>query len=115
VPVNFFTGETRFTPAGAAALAELAEAIKEQEVHEFKLVGHADPRGNAQFNLDLSKRRAQAVRDELVNRGIQARITIEGKGDTEPFDVSVLGRPVSQDEAWQLDRRVEWITAGGAK
>ena len=115
LPINFFTGETRFTPAGSAEVAELAQAVKEQDIHAFKLVGHADPRGKAQDNMDLSRRRAEAVRDELVKKGIQARITIEGKGDTEPYNVSLLRRPFSQDETWQLDRRVEWITVDEAK
>jgi outer membrane protein OmpA-like peptidoglycan-associated protein len=40
----------------------------------------------------LSRRRVIAVRDALVKGGMTARITIQWKGDQEPFDVSVLAK-----------------------
>jgi hypothetical protein len=43
---------------------------------------------------------------------VKASIVVDGKGPDDPFDVSLLGRPVSQDEAWALDRRVEWVRKG---
>jgi outer membrane protein OmpA-like peptidoglycan-associated protein len=112
VPVNFYFGQARFTPAGEKAVEELAEAVKQQNVETLTLVGHTDPRGDRQYNVELSKRRAAAARDYLLSRGVKARILVDGKGPDEPFDISLLGRPVTQEEAWALDRRVEWIRQG---
>jgi outer membrane protein OmpA-like peptidoglycan-associated protein len=109
LPVRFFTDETRFTPEGEAAVAELAQAANEQQLARLKLVGHADPRGSDQHNLDLSKRRVEAVRTELTRRGVKARIDVEWKGSRQPFDASVLPYTPNQEERWALDRRVEWV------
>jgi outer membrane protein OmpA-like peptidoglycan-associated protein len=108
IPINFYTNETRFTPTGESALQELADAVQEQQVQTLSLVGHADPRGTPHYNMDLSRRRVEAVRDELRRRGIGADIMIDWKGAQQPFDVGVLPYKPSQEEIWQLDRRVEW-------
>ena len=112
LPINFFVDETRFTPVGEEAIAELVEAVKEQKVDGMILVGHTDPRGNHNYNVELSKRRAAAVRDYLLSHGVSAHIDVEGKGPDSPFDVSLLGRPVTKEEEWALDRRVEWVRQG---
>lgn len=112
LPINFFTAETRFTPEGERAVAELAQAAREQQVNTMKLVGHADPRGGAQYNMDLSRRRVEAVRSELRREGVNAEITIDWKGSRQPFDISVLPYRPSQQEIWALDRRVEWTRDG---
>ena len=109
VPVNFYTNETRFTPTGDKAIQELAEAAKTMRM--MKLVGHADPRGTAEHNMDLSRRRVEAVRAELLRQGITAEIRVDWKGATQPFNVGVLPNAdrLSPEEIWQLDRRVEWV------
>ena len=112
LPINFYFDQARFTPAGEKAIEELADALKQQNVDSLTLVGHTDPRGDHQYNVELSKRRAAAARDYLLSHGVKASILMDGKGPDDPFDVSLLGRPVSQEEAWALDRRVEWIRKG---
>jgi outer membrane protein OmpA-like peptidoglycan-associated protein len=109
IPVNFYTNETRFTPTGEKAMQELAEAAKTMRM--MKLIGHADPRGTAEYNMDLSRRRVEAVRAELLRQGIRAEIRIDWKGASEPFNVGVLPNAdrLSREEIWQLDRRVEWV------
>ena len=112
IPINFFTGETRFTPDGEKAALELASVAVEQKVGRMKLVGHADERGADAFNMDLSKRRVERVRDFLLSKGVRARIEIEWRGARQPFDVNQLAGPVTRDETWALDRRVEWLRGG---
>jgi outer membrane protein OmpA-like peptidoglycan-associated protein len=65
------------------------------------LVGHTDGVGSDEYNLDLSRRRADAVRDYLVNRGGVAagRISTDGRGRRQ------LARP--DDPASGENRRVE--------
>jgi outer membrane protein OmpA-like peptidoglycan-associated protein len=109
IPVNFYTNETHFTPTGEKAMQELAEAAKTMRM--MKLIGHADPRGTAEYNMDLSLRRVEAVRAELLRQGIRAEIRIDWKGASQPFNVGVLPNAdrLSREEIWQLDRRVEWV------
>jgi outer membrane protein OmpA-like peptidoglycan-associated protein len=61
--------------------------------------------------MDLSRRRVEAVRTELLRQGVHADIRIEWKGANQPFNVSALpnASSLSQEEIWQLDRRVEWM------
>jgi outer membrane protein OmpA-like peptidoglycan-associated protein len=109
MPINFVYNQTTFTPAGEDAIKELIDAAK--QVTAMKLVGHTDPRGGPEYNVKLSRDRVMAVRDRLVQAGVKAQITVKGVGADEPFDVSVLpdGDKLSQEEIWQLDRRVVWL------
>jgi outer membrane protein OmpA-like peptidoglycan-associated protein len=111
IPINFVYNEATFTPAGEEAMKELIEAAKASEVKTMKLVGHTDPRGSAEYNNNLSRDRVMAVRDRLMKAGVKAQIAVRGVGFSEPFDVSALpdGDKLSQEEIWQLDRRVEWL------
>ena len=48
--------------------------------------GHCDSRGSSEYNLGLGSRRAQSVKDYLVNLGVPAgRIAIVSKGKEQPF------------------------------
>ena len=82
-----------FTPVGEKAIEELLEAVKQQNVGTMILVGHTDPRGDHKYNVELSARRAAAVRDYLLSHGVSAHIEVDGKGPDTPFDVTLLGLP----------------------
>jgi len=72
---------------GAAALDALATklAASPHPVRIVNVIGHSDRIGSDQANLALSTRRAEAVRDYLVARGVQAGlITAVGRGSVEP-------------------------------
>jgi outer membrane protein OmpA-like peptidoglycan-associated protein len=112
LPVNFYWDETRFTRAGEQALDELAKAAQEQQVRSMRLVGHADPSGNAQYNMDLSKRRVEAVRDALRSRGVRVNFDLAWRGAQEPIDSKNLDFTLTKEELYALDRRVEWVRNG---
>lgn len=70
----------------------------------LKLIGHADPRGEADYNMTLGQSRADAVGQYLVTRGLQpanAKTTSRGSMDAAGTD----------DASWQKDRRVD-VTLG---
>ncbi len=66
--------------------------------------GHCDSRGTPEYNLALGERRALAVRDHLVNRGIDAaRIRTISYGEEFPF------APGEHEDAWAANRRVHFV------
>lgn len=80
---HFEFDRAELTEAGQAALdAWLARNAKGTRV---VVTGHADRLGPASYNLDLSRRRAEAARDYLVKKGMDPRlITTVAKGETLP-------------------------------
>ena len=113
LPVNFVFAKTDFTPVGQAAADDLAKAIAELGVQSLTLIGHADPIGDKDYNLILSRQRAERLRDyllaKLASAGAAPVIRATGVGDTQPFDISVLPIRPSEEEIYALDRRVEFI------
>jgi peptidoglycan-associated lipoprotein len=75
----------------------------------FKVTGHTDSRGSDEYNVALGQRRARAVRDYLVQRGIGSeRITLDSRGEEQPVAQG------EDESAYSQNRRAEFeITAGG--
>ena len=94
--VLFASGKSELLPAAQAKLTEVAKALTEQDPDSKMVVeGHTDSQGTAAANQDLSQKRAQAVRDYLVTRGIAGdRVTAQGFGPTRPIgeNTSAEGR-----------------------
>ncbi|MEZ5149266.1 MAG: OmpA family protein [Bacteroidales bacterium] len=56
---------------------------------KIEISGHTDNVGTPEYNLELSKNRAKAVNDYLVDNGIdQARLLYKGYGESEPIDTN---------------------------
>lgn len=71
------------------------------------LEGHADERGTREYNLALGERRAKAVEQLLVLQGVgQNQIQVISFGEERPV---ALGH---DEEAWRLNRRVEFLYSG---
>lgn len=85
-------------------LDQLALLMKNKPTLEILISGHTDDVGEAQFNLDLSLKRAQAVRNYLVSKGISiTRMSCKGLGESKPIAVG------TSEESRQLNRRVEFL------
>jgi outer membrane protein OmpA-like peptidoglycan-associated protein len=83
--VTFDFGTAALTPQGRAAVSALATSLVAHPNAVVMLEGHTDGVGNADTNKKLSLDRAQAVKDVLVSRGVQAdHLQVAGKGDDEP-------------------------------
>ncbi|HTQ83686.1 MAG TPA: peptidoglycan-associated lipoprotein Pal [Pseudolabrys sp.] len=71
--VFFDTDSTELTAQSRATLDKQAQWLTNySQYSQFTIEGHADERGTREYNLALGARRAQAVRDYLVSRGIAA-------------------------------------------
>ena len=56
---------------------------------KIEISGHTDNQGKHAYNMDLSKRRAESVRNYLVGKGIDSsRITVQGYGPDQPIDTN---------------------------
>jgi len=75
-----------------------------------RLEGNADERGTREYNFALGGRRAAAVRDYLVQRGVNpSRIETISYGKERPID------PGSNEEAWARNRNTHTAITGGAR
>ena len=85
--VLFASGKAELLPTAQAKLSEVATALTQNSPDATIVVeGHTDSQGSETFNLDLSQRRAQAVRDYLASHGVAPdRIRAEGLGFQRPI------------------------------
>ena len=73
-------------PEYEVQLDELVEAMKEFPGATFEISGHTDSRGDDNYNMRLSDKRAKFVRELLLKRGVDPTILVAvGKGETEPI------------------------------
>ena len=82
--VNFDFDKATLRPTAAAKIDKAVAYVKETE-GEFELKGYADSIGSEAYNLKLSQRRADAVRNAMIKQGAPAdRITAKGYGEASP-------------------------------
>ena len=85
-------------------LAHHARLLKENPTIKLRIEGHCDERGTIEYNLALGERRANSVKNYLVNYGIDPnRLTTISYGEERPKD------PRHNEEAWAKNRRVEFV------
>lgn len=84
--VNFVFDSANIEPAAGGTLDQVAREINKYNPREVTVGGHADRSGPADYNMELSQRRAQAVSDALTERGVKHRVIDEeahGENDLE--------------------------------
>ncbi len=114
IPVKFVFAKSQFTKDGKNSAKKLAHYLKQQnpkQITQITLIGHTDRIGSDAYNCELSKKRANALKKYLVDKGIHANITTIGKGKREPFKLYDPTR-YTQQEIDQINRRVEFIVDG---
>jgi outer membrane protein OmpA-like peptidoglycan-associated protein len=102
--VLFDTGRASLSPGAAAKLDRLAQFLSEHPDRRVQIEGFTDSVGGDAYNLDLSERRAEAVKAALTTRGIDpSRIATEGYGKAYPVASN------GDSGGRQLNRRVEVV------
>jgi outer membrane protein OmpA-like peptidoglycan-associated protein len=100
--LEFELGKSVITKSSFTSLDELADVLKKRTTYRLQISGHTDNVGNAQTNLQLSKDRANAVKNYLVKKGIAAtRLVAQGFGSSKPVADN------RTQEGRQKNRRVE--------
>lgn len=85
--IQFEFDSAQVRPESQPALQNLARALQTSELSgsRFAVEGHTDARGRPEYNLQLSRRRAESVRHVLAQYGANpAQLLTEGKGSREP-------------------------------
>jgi peptidoglycan-associated lipoprotein len=99
-PVYFDFNESVLSTEATAQIERNAECLKKVPNRNVSLVGHTDPRGTEEYNLALSDKRAQSVKERLVRLGTsEGRLKMVAKGELEATGTDEGG--------WIKDRRVD--------
>jgi len=84
--IYFRTNSAEFTPKTYPVLDAIVVIMKKYPAARFRIEGHTDSVGSAEYNLKLSQRRAEAVRNYLISKGISPdRLEAVGYGETRPI------------------------------
>jgi outer membrane protein OmpA-like peptidoglycan-associated protein len=84
--VLFAFDKSSLTPSAQSQLDSLMGKLQNADVVSIKVIGHTDSKGSDAYNQALSERRASAVADYLLSRGLAPdKLTSEGRGEREPM------------------------------
>lgn len=103
--VYFEYNKAVIKPQSYPILDAVAATLKgNPSIELIEIQGHTDERGNDAYNLDLSDKRAAAVKQYLIDQGVDAkRLESQGYGETQPLDRR------SNEAAWAKNRRVAFL------
>lgn len=84
--INFAFNSAVIPPAHFAQLDRIAELLRREPALSLAVEGHTDAVGGADYNIELSRRRAEAVVHYLTDHGVDgSHLMAVGKGKTEPL------------------------------
>ena len=102
--VLFTVDQSGLRPDAISILKAQADWLKEKRFLPITVEGHADEQGTREYNLALGARRATAVREFLIAKGIeQDRISIVTYGKERPL------RVCSNEDCWSKNRRATTV------
>ena len=102
--VLFTVDQSGLRPDAISILKAQADWLKEKKFLPITVEGHADEQGTREYNLALGARRATAVREFLIAKGIdQNRISIVTYGKERPL------RVCSNEDCWSKNRRATTV------
>lgn len=102
--ITFDVGKSTIKPQSMGTINEIFSILKKYPDLKFSVEGHTDNTGKAEMNQSLSEDRAKAVKDKLVEMGIEAsRLSSKGFGMSKPIDKNAT------TEGRAKNRRVEFV------
>ncbi len=100
--IHFETDKARITDFSRPKVEKFAQFLLDNKGSLVHISGHTDWRGSDEYNMLLSKRRAESVRNALIEYGVsESRLSSEGKGEREPMATN------KTQEGMALNRRIE--------
>jgi len=104
--VEFESNTTTMLPRGRATLDQLIALLRRAPHTAIEIGGHTDKYGEPDYNLQLSRRRAEAVRDYFISHGLTTQFTAFGYGASRPLSVA------QTRAGFQHNRRIELRVKG---
>ena len=105
--VFFTTDQTDLSPTAQATLDKQAAWLNQYNKYSLTIEGHADERGTREYNFALGSRRAQAVHDYLIAKGVSAsRMRTISYGKERPVAVC------DDISCWSQNRRAVTVLNG---
>jgi outer membrane protein OmpA-like peptidoglycan-associated protein/flagellar hook assembly protein FlgD len=102
--IEFPFGSDEIKHKGKVILDRVVQILQKYENYDVLIEGHTDDIGKEEYNLELSERRAKAVNEYIISRGIRVdRLSFVGMGETIPL------YPNDSDENRRRNRRVEFM------
>ena len=86
--IEFDSNTTTMPPRGRATLDQLIALLRRAPHTPIEIGGHTDKYGEPDYNLQLSRRRAEAVRDYFISHGLTNQFTAVGYGASRPLSVA---------------------------
>ncbi|HEV7800460.1 MAG TPA: OmpA family protein [Burkholderiales bacterium] len=110
VPVSFIVyfvfGQDELTEESRKELGPVLQDMARRQAPEITVIGHADQAGPERINDTLAMRRAERVKEMLVQRGVRAdRINAVGRGSREPAVRAAEGVPEARNRRVEISVR----------
>jgi peptidoglycan-associated lipoprotein len=106
--VYFSSDSSDLTPEAEQTMANQVRWLQGNQGQTVMIEGHADERGTREYNLALGAKRAQTVRNRLIQGGVQAaRIRTLSYGKERPVAVC------DDISCWSQNRRAQTVLSGG--
>jgi len=105
--VHFKTSSAEIDTKHTSQLEKFANFMNDNQAYRAVISGHTDSRGSAEMNKKLSLARAESVKNDLANRGVDSsRITTAGHGEEQPVadNTTAEGRALNRRIEAQLKR-----------
>lgn len=100
------------TEEGKKVVDNVAEQLKSSKAKEVSVAGYSDRLGAKAYNLNLSQRRAERVKNRLIEQGVTAQIDAKGYGEANQVKVCKDERGQALKDCLHPNRRVEIKSSG---
>lgn len=106
--VLFAVDQSNLTPEGQVTLDGQAQWLLSNPDYQAVIEGHADEQGTREYNVALGARRANAVREYMVSKGVPgSRMRVVSYGKERPIEIC------SEESCYAKNRRAVTVLAGG--
>ena len=102
-PIEFEPKSATITAKGQLVLDQIIPLLRRAPDMPIEIAGHTDNTGEAEYNVQLSRRRAEAVKQYLIRHGLTNPFTTIGYGSTRPLS------PGKQQPGLQRNERIELL------
>jgi len=100
----FDTNSADLKPAGKRAIDDVVSHAGAENISAVTVTGHTDSLGSEAYNMDLSKRRANSVKNHMVGQGVSANnIKTVGKGESMPVASNETGQGRAKNRRVEIE------------